>query len=108
MDLELVLKNIKAIAEILILDGNNLSYSFCTDPEAEALVSKDAGLPPISQPLSNQKTIVKPADADMPLAFNLKARLISEKTFYILGVAVVAASGLIVWHIKTKDKKESK
>lgn len=99
LDLDLALKNIRAISEILILDGNNLSYAYCSDPEASSLQDTQA-----ASSLSTELIkAAEPKEDKSPLIFQPKTRMISEKSYYGLATVVVIASGLIVWYVKRKQ-----
>jgi hypothetical protein len=82
--IESLVKNIRAISEILILDGNTLSNSYCNNP------------------LDISSTTEAKIDTRSGLEFQPKTFMISERTHYALATAVVIASGIIVWYNRKK------
>ncbi len=73
-------ENLRAIAEILILDGNKLTAEYCNVPLAE------------------QKKAIDDAARASAVPFKPKTVMISRKTYYILSSIVVAGSVAAAWY----------
>lgn len=88
--LENLMKNMKALCEILILDGHLITKDFCSSDSADKIM------------LTNKDTLKSEDDAQK---FVPKTTMISEKTYYFLtGVLILGSIGIYAWsRQKTKN-----
>jgi hypothetical protein len=90
-DIGLFCNNIRAISEILILDGNKLSGDYCQIPIDEQKK--------ITQDNINNKS-------NEPIRFKPKTTMINEKMYYSLASLFVIGSIGLTWYLKRKENKE--
>ncbi len=87
-DINLFCTNLRAISEILILDGNKLSGEYCQIPVEE------------------QKKITQGYKSSDLVSFKPKTTMITEKTYYTLASFFVVSSIGITWYLKRRENKE--
>ncbi len=87
-DIDLFCSNLRAISEILILDGNKLSGEYCQIP------------------IEEQKKITQGQSSSELVSFKPKTTMITEKTYYALASLFIVGSIGFTWYLKRREKKE--